>query len=72
MYTVPVVFALLAYTSSVLTSPVTNDLFENECDGKEENNACMLLDQLSFEVEGVCSDVAVSVPACRSTESSRG
>lgn len=53
-------FTLLACTSSVLTSPVTNDPFGDDCDEKNANDKCMPLESLSFDVQGVCVDVAVS------------
>lgn len=60
MYTGTVLFALLAYTGSVVTAPVSGDLFRNDCDGRKINDACMVLDSLSLDVKGVCSDVSVS------------
>ena len=60
MYSGTVLFALLAYTGSVVTSPVSGDLFRNDCDGKKINDACMALDSISLDVHGVCRDEFVS------------
>jgi hypothetical protein len=62
MPTKSILFALFAYTGSVITSPLPDDgdIFANDCEDRALNDRCKTLGPLSLGLDGFCKDVDVS------------